>query len=194
MYKRCLREGGEVCAFFIADYRTFRKYGLGYAKPWPVPYKKQIRTGYLLSGPTIAELANEIGADPIELEKTISTFNPPARAGQDPEFGKGSTAYNVSLGDPQHRPNPCVAPIEVPPYFAVKVLIGDLGTFAGLSCDANARVLDNGGRPIPGLYASGNDALSIMGGNYPGGGITLGPAITFGYIAARHMSGANSMG
>jgi succinate dehydrogenase/fumarate reductase flavoprotein subunit len=193
MYNRCLQESGEVCAFFIADYRTFRKYGLGYAKPWPVPYKKQIRSGYLLTGSTIAELAHEIGADPAELERTISAFNPTARAGQDPQFGRGSTAYNVSLGDPQHQPNPCVAPIEVPPYFAVKVVIGDLGTFAGLRCDANARVLDEAGKPIPGLYAAGNDSLSIMGGNYPGGGITLGPAITFGYIAARHMSGANSV-
>jgi predicted oxidoreductase len=74
----------------------------------------------------------------------------------------------------------------------VRLYVGDLGTFAGLKTDANARVLDGAGRPIGGLYAVGNDAASIMGGNYPGGGITLGPAITFGYIAARHMSGGNA--
>jgi succinate dehydrogenase/fumarate reductase flavoprotein subunit len=191
MFKRCTEEDGEVCAFFIADYKTFRKYGLGYAKPWPVPYDGQVKSGYLFTGPTLAALAAEIGADPIALEKTVSAFNPHARKGEDPEFGKGTNAYNLSLGDPDHRPNPCLAPIEVGPYFAVKVVIGDLGTFAGLRCDANAQVLDKTGKPIPGLYAAGNDALSIMGGNYPGGGITLGPAITFGYIAGRRMSGAN---
>ena len=72
--------------------------------------------------------------------------------------------------------------------------MGDLGTFAGLRANGQAQVLDREGRPIPGLYAAGNDMASIMGGNYPGGGITLGPAITFGYIAARHLAGADRAG
>jgi predicted oxidoreductase len=138
------------------------------------------------------ELAAAIGADPVQLRTTVEAYNGPAARGEDPEFGKGSTAYNRSLGDPEHKPNPCVAPIGEGPYYAVRLEIGDLGTFAGLKTDANAQVLDGEGQPIPGLYAAGNDAASIMGGNYPGGGITLGPAVTFGYIAARHMSGANS--
>lgn len=83
-----------------------------------------------------------------------------------------------------------MAPLATPPFYAVEVVIGDLGTFAGLACDEAARVLDGAGRPIPGLYAAGNDAASIMGGNYPGGGITLGPALTFGYLAARDMARA----
>jgi len=191
MVKRCGEEGGEICAYFIADHPTFRKYGLGYAKPAPVPYEGQIKSGYLIRGATLAELAGKIGADPEELEKTVERYNGPARKGEDPEFHKGSTAYNLSLGDPEHGPNPCLAPVEKGPFYAVKLVVGDLGTFAGLRCDANARVLDGERRPIPGLYAAGNDAASIMGGNYPGGGITLGPALTFGYIAARHMAGAN---
>ncbi|MFV0383647.1 FAD-dependent oxidoreductase [Paracoccus sp. (in: a-proteobacteria)] len=191
MYKRCTEENGEVCAFFIADHRTFRKYGLGFAKPTPVPYKQHIKNGYLLRGNTLRELAVQIGADADQLDKTVAEFNKHAQNGEDPEFHKGSTAYNRSLGDPERKPNPCVAPIEKGPYYAVKLVIGDLGTFDGLRTNENAQVLDGDGNAIPGLYAAGNDAASIMGGNYPGGGITLGPAITFGYIAGRHLAGAN---
>lgn len=191
MRKACEAEGGEICAFFIADHKTLRKYGLGFVKPAPVPYRGHIRSGYLFEGKSLRELAEKIGADATQLEKTVDAFNEHARKGEDPMFHKGSTSYNRSLGDPEHLPNPCVAPVEKGPFYAVKLVIGDLGTFAGLKTDGNARVLDEAGRPIAGLYAAGNDALSIMGGNYPGGGITLGPAITFGYIAARHMAGAN---
>ncbi len=106
-------------------------------------------------------------------------------------FGKGTTSYNLSLGDPEPNPNPCLGPIAQAPFYAVKLLVGDLGTFAGLRTDEKARVLAEDGKPIQGLYSAGNDAMSIMGGNYPGGGITLGPALTFGYIAGRHMAGSN---
>jgi len=191
MYARCQEEKSEICAFFIADHRTFRKYGLGYAKPAPVPFRRHIRSGYLFQGATLADLAAQIGADAVQLETAVAAFNCHARNGEDPEFHKGSTAYNLSLGDPEHKPNACLAPVEQGPFYAVKVVIGDLGTFAGLRCDEHARVLDGAGRPLRGLYAVGNDAASIMGGNYPGGGITLGPAITFGYIAASHLAGSN---
>lgn len=191
MVRRCADEGGENAAWFIADHRTFRKYGLGYAKPAPVPFKHLISNGYLIRGRTLVDLANQIGANGTQLERTVAAFNIHARKGDDPEFNKGSTSYNRSLGDPDHKPNPCVAPVERGPFYAVRLYIGDLGTFAGLKANANAEVLAENGRPIGGLYAVGNDAASIMGGNYPGGGITLGPAITFGYIAARHMAGAN---
>ena len=191
MVRRCREEDGEICAFFIADHKTLRKYGLGYVKPAPVPFGQHIRSGYLAQGKTLKDLAAQIGVDGEELERTVARYNEPARRGEDPEFHKGSTAYNLSLGDPEHKPNPCLAPVEKGPFYAVKLFVGDLGTFSGLRSDENARVLDGDGKPIQGLYAAGNDAASIMGGNYPGGGITLGPAITFGYIAARHMSGAN---
>lgn len=145
----------------------------------------------LLNGNTLADLANQIGADGAELGRTAAAYNQHACRGEDPEFQKGSTAYNRSLGDPEHKPNPRVAPVERGPFYAVRLYVGDLGTFAGLKANSNAEVLNEDGQAISGLYAVGNDAASIMGGNYPGGGITLGPAITFGYIAARHMSGAN---
>jgi succinate dehydrogenase/fumarate reductase flavoprotein subunit len=191
MYQRCIAEGTDICAFLIADHRAFRRYGLGFAKPSPVPYKHHIRSGYLFRGATIEDLARQIGVDDGQLERTVAKFNEPARKGEDPEFHKGSNSYNIGLGDPLHKPNPCVGPIDRPPFYAVKLVIGDLGTFAGLRCDEYARVLADNGSPIPGLYAAGNDAASIMGGNYPGGGITLGPAVTFGYIAARHLAGVN---
>jgi glycine/D-amino acid oxidase-like deaminating enzyme len=191
MVKRCKEEGGEPTAWFITNHRAFRKYGLGYAKPAPVPYGKLIKNGYLLKGETLAELAQQIGADAKQLKSTIAKFNESAQAGEDPEFQKGSTSYNRSLGDPEHKPNPCVAPIERGPFFAVQLFIGDLGTFAGLKTNENAQVLNGKGKPITGLYSVGNDAASIMGGNYPGGGITLGPALTFGYVTARHISKAN---
>jgi succinate dehydrogenase/fumarate reductase flavoprotein subunit len=191
MFKRCTEEATEICAFFIGDHRALRKYGIGFAKPFPVPYQGLIRSGYLFRGRTVAELAQQIGADPVAMQTTVREFNQHAAEGEDPQFHKGSTSYNRSLGDPDHKPNPCLAPLEQAPFYAVKVLIGDLGTFAGIACDENARALSTSGAPIPGLYSVGNDAASIMGGNYPGGGITLGPALVFGYVAARHMSGAN---
>lgn len=194
MVKRCREEGGpdaELAAWFIADHRAFRKYGLGFAKPAPVPYGHLIKNGYLLRGATIADLARQIGADPATMEAEVAEFNRHAARGEDPAFGKGSTSYNRSLGDPDHKPNPCVAPLARGPFYAVRLYVGDLGTFAGLRTNGRAQVLDHDGCAIPGLYAAGNDAASIMGGNYPGGGITLGPAITFGWIAARDMAGGN---
>lgn len=194
MVKRCQEEGGpdaELAAWFVADHRAFRKYGLGFAKPAPVPYGHLIKDGYLLRGATIADLARQIGADPVMMEAEVAEFNRYADRGEDPAFGKGSTSYNRSLGDPDHKPNPCVAPLAKGPFYAVRLYVGDLGTFAGLKTNGRAQVLDQDGRPVPGLYAAGNDAASIMGGNYPGGGITLGPAITFGWIAARDMAGGN---
>ena len=194
MIERCREEGGEeaeIAAWFVTDHRAFRKYGIGFAKPAPVPYGRLIRSGYLLRGDSLRDLAKQFGAAPEALEATVERFNADAREGEDREFGKGSTSYNRSLGDPEQKPNPCLAPIETGPFYAVRLHVGDLGTFAGLRTNEYAQVLGEDGAPIPRLYAAGNDSASIMGGNYPGGGITLGPAITFGYIAARHMSGAN---
>jgi succinate dehydrogenase/fumarate reductase flavoprotein subunit len=181
---RCRGRPGEVGAWLLADHATVRRYGLGWAKPFPVPVGPALRSGYLRRAATIGELARTIGLEPARLEATVARYNEGARRGEDPEFGRGSTAYNRYLGDPAVRPNPCVAPLEKPPFYAVRVVMGDLGSFAGLVTDAAARVLDRDRRPIPGLYAVGNDMASIMGGNYPGGGITLGPAMTFGYLAA----------
>jgi succinate dehydrogenase/fumarate reductase flavoprotein subunit len=186
---RACQGAPEVAAFLICDHPTIRRYGLGFVKPFPLPLAAHLRSGYLRRGRTLEELAAQAGIDGAALAATVAAYNAPARDGHDPEFGRGSTAYNRYLGDPTCRPNPCVAPIERAPFYAVEVVPGDLGTFAGLKTDFHARVLGRDGRPIPGLYAAGNDMASIMGGNYPGGGITLGPAMTFGYIAGRHAAG-----
>ena len=132
--------------------------------------------------------ALQAGIDAKGLEATVAAFNKTAADGQDPAFGKGSRAYNRYQGDALHGPNPCIAPIKDGPFYAIKMVIGDLGTYAGIRTDASARALDADGQPITGLYAVGNDMASIMGGNYPGAGITLGPALTFGYIAGRHIA------
>lgn len=178
----------EAVAWLVCDHRALRRYGLGFVKPFPLPLFPHLRSGYLVRGRTPAELAQRIGVDAVGLERTIAQFNLHAAKGEDPEFGKGSTAYNRFLGDPAHKPNACVAPLETGPYYAIKVGMGDLGTFAGVVTDEKARVLGANRAPIPGLYAVGNDALSVMGGAYPGGGITLGPALTFGYIAGRQLA------
>jgi len=176
-------------AFLVVDRPFLKRFGLGFVKPYPVPVGPQIRSGYLKTGKTLDDLARNAGIDAKALAETVAAWNRDVAAGEDRAFGKGSTAYNRFNGDPEFQPNPCLAPITDGPFYAVEVVVGDLGTFAGLKSDGEARVLDAAGKPIPGLYAAGNDMASIMGGNYPGGGITLGPALTFGYIAARHMAG-----
>jgi succinate dehydrogenase/fumarate reductase flavoprotein subunit len=180
--------GEAVKAWLVVDARFLRRFGLGFVKPAPVPVGTHIKSGYLKHGRTVAELAQACGIDAATLQATVSAYNADIASGEDHQFGKGSTAYNRFNGDPEYLPNPCLAPIETGPFYAVEVVTGDLGTFAGLKINGDAQVLDDAGQPIEGLYAVGNDAASIMGGNYPGGGITLGPALTFGYIAARHLA------
>lgn len=179
----------ETACWLIADRDALRKYGLGFVKPAPMPIGRFLRNGYLKSGRTLGDLARACGIDPSAFESTVSRFNAGAERGEDPEFHRGSTAFNRYLADPEHKPNPCVAPIRQGPFYAVKMVMGDLGTFDGLECTPKGQVLDVSGQPIPGLYAVGNDRASVMGGNYPGAGITLGPAMTFGYVTARHIAG-----
>lgn len=180
----------EVSAWLLCDHKALRAYGLGCVAPAPLPIGRHLRSGYLQSGNTVAELAARIGVEPSVLEATVSAFNDTARRGEDPAFGKGSKAYNRYQGDALVTPNPCLAPLENGPYYAIRLVIGDIGTFAGLQTDDRTRVLNTAGQPIKGLYAVGNDAASIMGGNYPGAGITLGPALTFGYVAGMELAQA----
>jgi succinate dehydrogenase/fumarate reductase flavoprotein subunit len=184
--------GPEVASWLVCSHPFQRRYGLGIAKPFPLPLAPYIESGYLKTGNTIEELAIACGIDPAGLRHTVDNFNRHARQGQDPEFGRGSTPYNRKQGDALHQPNPCVAPIEQGPFYAVKVEPGSFGTFAGLQTNEHAQVLDVEGQPIAGLYAAGTDMASIMGGHYPAGGINLGPAATFGYIAARHIAGVSA--
>ena len=189
MIATCEGEAETAC-WLICDHPTIRKYGLGYAKPAPVPIQFSLSNGYLTRGATLRELAGKIGIDADGLEAQIARYNKDAVRGEDPEFGKGSTSFNRYLADPENKPNPCVGPVQTGPFYALKLVMGDLGSFDGLTTDAIGRVLDTKDQPIPGLYAVGNDRASMMGGNYPGAGITLGPILTFGYIAGRHLAGA----
>ncbi len=185
---KAAKPGEEIAAYLVCDHKTLRKYGLGCVPPFPMPLGHHLKTGYLMRGDTLEALAAKAGIDAQSFIETVRQFNATAPLGHDAAFGKGSKAYNRYQGDALHGPNPCVAPIENGPFYAIKMVIGDLGTYAGIVTDANARALDAEGRVIPGLYAAGNDMASIMGGNYPGAGITLGPALTFGYIAGRHLA------
>ncbi|MFO1061070.1 MAG: FAD-dependent oxidoreductase [Dongiaceae bacterium] len=178
-------DGEARRAFFVADHRAVRRYGLGAARPAPLPLGPHLRSGYLSRAGSPAALARLIGVDPAGLEATVADFNAHARRGEDPAFGRGATAYNIFQGDHLHRPNGCLAPLETPPFYAVAVRAGDFGTFAGLPTDAQARVLDAAGRPIPGLRAAGNDGLNVFGGACLGGGVTVGPAMVFGFIAGN---------
>lgn len=181
---------GETAeAWMICDARFRARWGLGRVRPFPFPVRPWLRDGYLKRGRTIADLAQACGIDAAGLAATVAAHNAAARRGEDPEFHRGESAYNRIQGDPEHGPNPCVAPIETGPFYAARIVAGSLGTFAGLATDARARVLDRDRRPIPGLWAVGNDMSSMMGGRYPAGGITLGPAMTFAHLAALDAAG-----
>jgi succinate dehydrogenase/fumarate reductase flavoprotein subunit len=184
--------GQEVASWLICDHRFQRRYGLGWSRPFPLPVAPHVHSGYLKRGASIEALARRCGIAPRALADTVRRYNEHARRGEDPEFGRGTTPYNRKQGDAGHRPNPCVAPIEHGPFYAVKVQPGSFATFAGLRTNGSAQVIGAGNRPIDGLYAVGADMASIMGGQYPSGGINLGPAMTFGYIAARHAAGVTA--
>ena len=187
--KACAHLPDTAC-YLICDHATIRRYGLGFVKPAPVPLGKHIRSGYILCADTLAELAHKAGIDAAVLEQTVQRFNLNARQGVDPDFGRGGDVYDHSQGDPEHKPNPNLGPIETGPFYALRLLPGDIGTFSGIRTDGNARVLGADNAPIPGLYAAGNDALNFLSGAYAGAGATLGPGMTLAYIAAKHLSGS----
>ena len=182
----------ETAMWLVCDKATIGKYGLGYAKPAPMPLGGLVRNGYLVKGDTLAELANNAGIDAAGLMQTVRDYNVGAVKGEDPAFGRGTTAFNRYLADPENKPNPCVAPIgetaKEGPFYALKVIMGDLGTFDGIKTSVVGEVLKRDGTPIEGLYAAGNDRASVMGGNYPGAGITHGPNMTFGFVTANHIA------
>jgi succinate dehydrogenase/fumarate reductase flavoprotein subunit len=181
--------GEPPVSWLICDHRAQRRYGLGWSRPFPFPTASCVRTGYLYKDPTLAGLARQSGIDAPQLETTVNTFNQFAEKGCDPEFGRGEPLYNKNQGEALHGPNPSLGSLRQGPFYAVNLVPGSLGTFAGLQTDACARVLDDDETPIPGLFAVGNDMNSIMNGYYPSGGITLGPGMTFGFIAGRTLAG-----
>ncbi|GAA1748836.1 FAD-dependent oxidoreductase [Nonomuraea bangladeshensis] len=169
--------------WMISDVRHARRY-LNSALVGQVGKWRQ--AGLLFEAPTMEALAPKIGLDPARLGATVGRFNGFARSGVDEDFGRGRTVYDNYYGDPRVKPNPNLGALEKGPFRAVRVYPGDLGTKGGLLTDEQARVLREDGTVIPGLYAAGNTTASVMGRTYPGPGSTIGPAVVFGYRAARH--------
>ena len=183
------QRAGQKRFYFVCDADFIRKRGLGAVRPWPwnlVQMLQMLRDGYLLRADTLAELAARAGLDSVGLEDEVRRHNAFCATGVDADFGKGDTAYNHSWGDATVKPNPNLAPIARGPFYALPIVPATLGTAIGLQTDANARVVDVAGAAIPGLYACGNELASMMRGAYPGGGITLGPAIAFAHVAVSH--------
>ena len=191
-FVRAMLRDANAPAYLIADSRFVWLYGLGAVRPFALSLRRWKRIGYLTEAADIRHLAQALHLDPDQLDATVQRFNRFARVGTDPDFHRGEDAYQRYLGDPQHVPNPCLRQLERPPFYAITLYPADLGTSSGLATDASARVLDAEGGPIPGLYACGNDMNSVMNGAYPGPGITLGPALTFGFLAAESLAAAGA--
>jgi 3-oxosteroid 1-dehydrogenase len=179
------KDGGAVPAYLVMDRRFRRRYPAGPMLPWLTP-KKHLRSGYLKVSDTIEGLAEQCGIDPAGLAAEVDRFNQYAATGREPDFGRGDSPIDRYYGDPAVKPNPCLAPLDKPPYCAIELWPGDLGTKGGLVTDVHARVMREDGSPIEGLYATGNCAASVMGNTYAGAGATIGPSMVFGYIAALH--------
>jgi succinate dehydrogenase/fumarate reductase flavoprotein subunit len=177
----------DAC-WLLADARALKRWGMGFVRPFPIPHGHYERSGYLLKGRTLAELAKKAGIDAVQLERTVTAFNANAVKGEDPDFGRGSFTYDRYQGDEEVKPNPCLGPLDQAPFYAVRIYPGDIGSFAGLRTDAKARVLGEGGEAIPNLYAVGNDMVSVFGGAYTGAGAMIGPAMTFGWIAGKDIA------
>jgi succinate dehydrogenase/fumarate reductase flavoprotein subunit len=185
----------SIPAYLIADETALSKYGLGMVRPGRWARAPFLKDGYLTQAATLAELATKLGIEQSNLVATVKRFNQFAKTGIDADFGRGSTDYQrITAGDMSHAPNPCLGALETPPFYAVRLFPGDIGAATGFVTDESACVLRQDGSRIEKLYACGNDMHSVMGGNYPGPGITLGPAIVFAYIAVRDIASRTSQG
>jgi 3-oxosteroid 1-dehydrogenase len=187
MYDRHTADKPHIPAWLIIDQRYRNNYvfaGLPPRKPLP---RRWYAAGAVFKAGTLADLAGQIGISADGLAETVHRFNGFARSGTDEDFGRGDSAYDRYYGDPRCRPNPNLAQLDQPPFYAIKIVPGDLGTKGGLRTDHRARVLRHDGSVIDGLYAAGNVSAAVMGHSYAGAGATIGPAMTFGYIAARDM-------
>ena len=173
---------------FICDREFVFKRGLGMIRPFRPSLDPYVRQGYIAVADSLEELARQIGVDPAGLSETVKRHNEYARTGVDPEFRRGENPFNsILLGDPAFKPNPNLGPIQKPPFVALRMVPSTLGTSIGLKTNADMQVLDQTDRPIPGLYAGGQDISAVMRGYYPAGGINLGPALVMAFVAVRHV-------
>ncbi len=193
MYRANTSEGLAIPAFLVFDGTFRRKYSCGPMMPgattpdWALP--KVLEGNFFEKSESLDGLARKIGVDADGLIETVRCFNEFARTGKDPDFGRGDSLQDRYYTAKAEGPNPSLGPIEKPPFYAVKVYPGDLGTKGGFRTDARARILTDSDEVIPGLYAAGNCSAAVMGRTYPGAGGTIGPAMAFGYIAAEHALG-----
>jgi 3-oxosteroid 1-dehydrogenase len=190
MYEGNTADNPHIPCWLVFDQRYRDRYvfaGLPPRRPLP---RRWYEAGAVFRAPDLAALGDAIGVDSDALAKTVARFNEFARTGRDAEFGRGASAYDRYYGDPRCRPNPNLAALARAPFYAVKIVPGDLGTKGGLRTDARGRVVREDGSVIPGLYAAGNASASVMGHSYAGAGATIGPAMTFGYIAALDLTAA----
>jgi succinate dehydrogenase/fumarate reductase flavoprotein subunit len=185
-----MHQAGAVPAHIIGDAHFIKKYGMGLVYPGGGGLKKLIAAGYVTEASTLRGLAEKIGVDPDGLEMTVAKMNRYAETGKDVEFGKGDTKIDLEIGDPKHKPNPCLGRVETAPYYAIKIYPGDGSTTVGLKIDAHCRVMGADDRPVPGLYAAGLDANSIWRGKSPAHGCNVGPAMVTGYIAGKAIAEA----
>jgi 3-oxosteroid 1-dehydrogenase len=182
----------HVPSYMVFDQTYRNRYlfaGVAGRQPFPGRWYKE---GVVVKADTLAELAAKVGLPEGSLDRTVERFNGFARSGVDEDFHRGESAYDKYYSDPTVKPNCSLAPIEKGPFYAVKIVPGDLGTKGGLVTDERARVLREDGSVIAGLYAAGNVSSAVMGNTYPGPGGTIGPAIVFGYLAAEDIAKENS--
>jgi succinate dehydrogenase/fumarate reductase flavoprotein subunit len=185
MYAHDQATGGAVPSWLILDARARARYTFAFRPPGVTP-KEWLTSGYMKKAGTLEELALQCGIDPAGLTETVERFNGFAASGVDPDFHRGEGAHEKYQGDITHKPNACLGPIDKPPFYAVAMYPGDVGTSGGLLCDEFSRVLDDHGRPIPGLYAAGNCTASVMGRAYLGAGSSIGASFVFAYVGAKH--------
>jgi succinate dehydrogenase/fumarate reductase flavoprotein subunit len=181
----------SVPSWLVCDAGALKRYGIGMVRPGNDAKGKGLAPfladGYLKQGNTLADLAQQLNVPADKLQATVERFNAFADQGVDEDFQRGTTDYQRANGDATwHGPNPCLGALREGPFYAVALYPGDIGAATGLVTDGDARVLNAQGVAIDGLYAVGNDMHSIMGGIYPAPGITIGPGVTFGYLAAKH--------
>jgi len=184
MYERH-KTARAVPSWCILESRHRSNYYWGTQPPDRTP-PEWIDSGYMKKADTIQDLARQCGIPPERLQQTVARFNGSVDCGIDADFGRGNRAYERFFGDPSVRPNPNLGRIDRPPFYAVPVFPGDVGTFGGLLTDEHARVLRTDGSPIEGLYAAGNCTASVMGRRYPGAGASIAASFVFGALAARH--------
>jgi 3-oxosteroid 1-dehydrogenase len=184
-----LKRGNAVPSWAIMDAGFMEEYQLNGSVGIKKKPQSWFDSGYLKVADTIEELAGKIGADPATLKATVDRWNAMMARGADEDFQRGVRFYDQWLGDPFHKPNPTLGPLNKAPFYAVEVIPGDVSTYGGAVTDVNSRVIKADGSVIEGLYATGVSTASPMGRVYPGAGASIGPSMTFGWIAAKHAAG-----